>query len=256
MEQLVQGGVLSGMPQIYAKLAAASYDRAKSADNIDSFVCDRSFGQANSSVYVNNDLKEVVYAIRGTNPKNPEDLLNDAAIMVGAITKTRRFKELSQRFADIYKKYTGYKIVLVGHSLGGELCRNILLQYPQYIDSAHVFNSGSGVGVAVKSLLCKFKMSNECKIMKNKLHVYSVPGDVVSFLSMFLPGKKIVEQSNSNNPLDLHQQTNFTGGIINMGVKELRAMCKRKKIKGFSTMKRAQLIDALNKKPCNCGCSK
>jgi hypothetical protein len=245
----IKGGELNTNQLTYAKLASASYQKKQSPDNIDGYICDRGFGQANSSVYYNEDLKEVVYAIRGTNPKNPEDLLNDANILVGTITKTRRFKELSQRLGQIIKKYQGYRVVLVGHSLGGKLSQELLLKYPNYIDSAHVFNSGSGFDVAVKGLFCKFKETNECKIMKRKLHIYSVPGDVLSFMSRFLPHKTLTTETNSSfNPIDQHTMSNFTGsGIFSiLDLNDLRLIAKQKGIKGINKLSKAELINKLN----------
>ena len=243
------GGSLNTNQLTYAKLASASYQKKQSPDNIDGYICDRSFGQANSSVYFNEDLKEVVMCIRGTNPKNPDDLLNDANILIGNITKTRRFKELSQRLSQIIEKYQGYKVVLTGHSLGGKLSQELLLKYPNYIESAHVFNSGSGFDVAVKGLFCKFKETNECKVMKRKLHIYSVPGDPLSFLSRFLPHKTLTTETNTSvNPIDQHSMSNFTGsGIFNLlNLDDLKLIAKQKKISGINKLSKNELINKLH----------
>jgi hypothetical protein len=66
----LRGGELSGLPFTYAKLAAAAYEKAQSPTNVDDCYCDRTFGQANSSVYANPNTEEVVLAIRGTDPED------------------------------------------------------------------------------------------------------------------------------------------------------------------------------------------
>jgi hypothetical protein len=245
----IKGGELNTNQLTYAKLASSAYEKANSPNNIDGYICDRSFGQANSSVYYNEDLKEVVLSIRGTDKTNPEDLVNDANILVGSIPKTRRFNELRQRLAQIISKYKDYKVVLVGHSLGGRLSQELLLKYPNYIDSAHVFNSGSSLDVAVKGLFCKFRETNECRIMKQKLHIYSVPGDLLSFLSRYLPSKTLTTETNSSlNPIEQHTMANFTGsGIFSLlNLDDLKLIAKQKGIKSINKLSKDQLIEKLN----------
>ena len=245
----IKGGSLNTNQLTYAKLASSAYEKSNSPDDIDGYICDRSYGQANSSVYYNQDLKEVVLAIRGTKASNPEDLVNDANILVGNITKTKRFVELSQRLGQIIKQYVGYKVVVCGHSLGARLSQELLLKYPNYIDSAHIFNSGSSFDVAIKGLYLRLKKSTEYKIMRQKLHIYSVPGDPLSFLSRFLPNKTLTTETNTSlNPIDQHTMTNFTGsGIIKiLNLKDLRLIAKQKGLKGYHNLKKSELIKMLS----------
>ena len=58
----IKGGTLNTNQLTYAKLASSAYEKSNSPDDIDGYICDRSYGQANSSVYYNQDLKEVVLA--------------------------------------------------------------------------------------------------------------------------------------------------------------------------------------------------
>lgn len=198
------GGVLKGAAQIYARLAAAAYKKAKSDPEIDGFQVQRQYGQANSSVYFNPERNEVVLSIRGTAPTNPEDLALDAHILAGSsLTGTTRFKQLEQRLKELVSAFPGARIILTGHSLGGSLARALLLKHHKLITMAHVYNMGSGLGELVSGLVSKFKNSNEARIQKAKLRIYQVPGDLISFISRLLPGKIVTERV-EGGPLAKH----------------------------------------------------
>jgi hypothetical protein len=85
--------------------------------------------------------------------------------MVGALTTTKRFNQLNSRLREIHQRYGRYTIVPCGHSLAGELSRQLLLKNSNIVSAAYVFNSGSGLGVAADALKCRLKMSSACKIM-------------------------------------------------------------------------------------------
>ena len=236
-----EGGTLFGDKLTYAKLAAASYKKSKSPIDIDGYMCDRSYEQTNSSVYINEQKIECVLSCRGTDPRSKEDIMLDAMILISDITLSDRFKQLCERMESLFRKYDNYRIVVTGHSKGAELSRSLLLKFPNRIAECYIFNSGAGFGVLVKGIMCKFKFSNECRIMKDKLHIYTVPGDVISFISNILPSSnKTIEKNKSFNPLDLHKMDNFTGKGMN--IKQLKHLCKSKKIRGFSKLKKHELI--------------
>jgi hypothetical protein len=46
--------------------------------------------------------------------------------------------------------------------------------------------------------------------MKQKLHIFQVPGDAISFASRFLTGKKAIEKVKGSNPLAKHSIDAFT----------------------------------------------
>jgi pimeloyl-ACP methyl ester carboxylesterase len=70
--------------------------------------------------------------------KRPEDLAADAAMMVEALTTTKRFHQLNARLCEIHQRYGMYTIVLCGHSLAGELSRQLLLKNPNLVSAACV----------------------------------------------------------------------------------------------------------------------
>lgn len=275
----MKGGQLTQEERIYAKLASAAYLK-DAAPDFEAFQRDRSYGAANSLVYVNDGAREVVLAIRGTQPRNPQDLLSDVEIarlksgLTNGLQNTTRFKQLSDRVLDISRKYSGYKLVLVGHSLGGELARVLLLRHPKLVSAVYSFNPGTGFGQVLRGLAGKMINSKENQIMKQKLHIFRVGGDPISFMSALLPSKKNQgERAVSRvNLLANHTIANFTGAInasepnsepksepqgeseLNPAVtggnlkyisnKKLRELLRKKGVKGrLSSMSKKQLLE-------------
>lgn len=196
------------MSKVYAELAAASYDRAKSPQSIDSFECDRRYGQANSSVYVSPDT--VALCIRGTNPKNPEDLLSDVAIVTGSLRHSRRYKEISARFKQIIKDFPNLRKIVIGHSLGGSLASQLLVDYEKYIDSIYIFNPGAVPIDIIKGLKTKLFAALGIKFykkLKRKTHLFYVKGDIISFLTKFSAGKH--NNIDSTRGIAAHSLDNF-----------------------------------------------
>lgn len=191
------------MKSVYAELAKQSYERHASADTVGNFVCDKRYGQANSSVYVNQGDKRVAYVIRGTNPTNPEDLLSDAAVLVGKIQHTRRYREIRRRFLQLQKDFPGYKIDAIGHSLGGSLALALLEEYPYEVDGIYIYNPGAGFGTTLKGLKNRFLSfigKKKYKTIRNKTHIYHTKGDPISLLSHAIDGHIEVNEADGSNP--------------------------------------------------------
>lgn len=75
------------------------------------------------SVFINESQKEICIAHRGTKPTDVRDLKADLDIGLGTDLTTKRFQKAISKDAKVKEKYKplGYKIVVVGHSLGGKL---------------------------------------------------------------------------------------------------------------------------------------
>ena len=197
---------LNSRDKVMAKMTASSYLKHKSPDNINGYTLNRDYGQANSSVFVNNVNKEVVLSIRGTVLTNPEDIYNDIFLFYGKLKQTTRYKELEDRVNKILNEYKEYKITVVGHSLGGSLSLLLLQSNPKIFHEVHIFNPG----VSTRSLI-KYWSSNifnpNIKLILRKLHVHTVFGDVISFLSLFLGGN--LTTIFDNETLNFHTISNF-----------------------------------------------
>ena len=119
----------------YAKFAESSYsminDGIKSRDERKLATKDTlppdwdllSGSTSKRSVFINEKEKEIVIAHRGTNVKDARDIKADLTIAAGTALSTARFKKAIDQDAKTKAKYKplGYKIVIVGHSLGGML---------------------------------------------------------------------------------------------------------------------------------------
>jgi hypothetical protein len=97
--------------------------------------------------YVNADRKTIFLGVRGTD-KDIKDLAEDAVIIAQDLgVRDIQFKQLSVRLSMLKEKistlrriYSGYSIVLVGHSLGGRLSKEVSRGDPSI--RSITFNSG------------------------------------------------------------------------------------------------------------------
>jgi hypothetical protein len=70
----------------------------------------------------------IIFAVRGTNPKNPLDIINDLLIATGTtrLAPVSRYTEVEKVFKTLPKEK---KITLTGHSLGADVARRIGEKY-------------------------------------------------------------------------------------------------------------------------------
>lgn len=68
-------------------------------------------------VWVNDDTKQIVFAVRGT--QGETDIKTDIKLAISKETETQRYKVARNALLQVLKEYPDYKIVLTGHSLGG-----------------------------------------------------------------------------------------------------------------------------------------
>lgn len=199
---------------LYSEMAYEAYNKNNSKIVIDEFTKDPNFSQVNCVVYVSNDT--VVLAIRGTNPKSSEDIFTDIALALNKLKITPRyrqindvFKKLTEKYKYIGKSLLSYKFIAVGHSLGGSLALQLLLDNPNKLDAIHIFNAGGAPADIQRGLVMKigkFLGVKYYKTISKKIHIYRVTGDLISFTNRFLDGNYYDIQSNS---FDRHGLTNF-----------------------------------------------
>jgi hypothetical protein len=164
---------------------------------------------ANSVVYINPQSRTIIMAIRGTNPKNFSDLGADALILVNQLSNGNRYQALEKRLHDLHRQYgKSYKIILTGHSLGGALARELLINNTSKIHQIHIYNSGTApsqvLGNITHSLFAMFGVK-KYKELRRKTHVYRIRFDPISFLSFTQPGKHHTEMGS----LNAHAMDNF-----------------------------------------------
>lgn len=199
---------------LYSEMALESYNKTKSKMVIADFTKDTTFNQQNCLVYVSNDT--IILTVRGTDPKNTEDIFTDIALALNKLKYTSRYREINSIFKKVFSKYKyigksliPYKFIATGHSLGGSLCLQLLIDNPNKLSSIHIFNAGGNVSDIKKGLtmkLGKFLGINYYKNISKKINIYRVTGDLISFTNRFLEGNYYDIPSNS---LDRHGMSNF-----------------------------------------------
>lgn len=208
---------LTGDAALYGKMANESYKRTDAADTIDGFSKEKEFSQINAVIYTNIQTRTIIMAIRGTNLSNPSDLLTDVSVLTGTLKASKRYKDISDLFNKVYAKYgkyigkslLAYKYIIVGHSLGGSLALQLLMDNVDKIDSIYIFNVGSSVDQLRKGLatkIGKFLGVNYYKKISKKINIYRVSGDPVSLTSRFLNGSYTEVESSK---VDRHGMSNF-----------------------------------------------
>lgn len=94
---------------------------------------------ATTDAYVNDATKTIVIGLRGTNPKDLNDLLADIRTVTSRLATTTRYKYDKSFVEKIIKEFPGYSIFLAGHSLGGAMATQLKRDFPQ-IKTAVEFN--------------------------------------------------------------------------------------------------------------------
>jgi hypothetical protein len=104
---------------------------------------DTALSTQQNKVFVQPESKKVVFTTAGTNPYSPRDIATDAYLAFlgrAGLTQTSRYKESKAVLEKAREKYSGYKKVLAGHSLGKTIVSNLANPNEQ----VKGFGSGSG----------------------------------------------------------------------------------------------------------------
>ena len=136
----MRGGSL--IPKELKDFLTASYVE-NAPEQIDGYTLDKKMSNLFGKVYVNQDLKKVVVAFRGTGEAS--DWANNGiwGISGTAYKLTSRFKTAKQMNDAAKRKYKGYQFELIGHSQAGilvnDLCskadKNCISLNPAYKDA-------------------------------------------------------------------------------------------------------------------------
>jgi len=199
---------------LYATMCMESYKQKKADFVVGQYNKDSSFNEQNCVVYASFDT--VVLAIRGTDPKNSKDIFTDIMLALNKLKYTKRYSEIKNIFKQVTNKYqhigkslVPYKYIVTGHSLGGSLALQLLVDNPKIIESIHIFNAGSSPADIKKGLTMKlgsFLGIGFYKTISRKINIYRVTGDLISLASRFLNGNYYDIPSSS---FDRHGMNNF-----------------------------------------------
>lgn len=140
---------------------------------------------------INDKDSEIVMSIRGTDLTKLQDgdLITDAYLVFGYEKSRKHYKDCYANLKNIIKMYKKYKIVLVGASLGGRLCINLLdSDLGNKIDIVHVYNAATSLSHLYQGADClKEKIpKNKTKLCRNrlKLYIHVVNKDPIGILSL------------------------------------------------------------------------
>ena len=142
--------------------------------------------------YINKKNKTIVMSIRGTDLTRLDesmDVYTDALILIGQEKERPCYKCAYNNLRKIYKQYPEYKVVLVGHSLGGRLAIDLLdSRLGKKLSAVHGFNIATGPVNLYDSADCHMtnipsKKKEFCEKRK-KLHIHLVNKDPISILSI------------------------------------------------------------------------
>jgi hypothetical protein len=73
----------------------------------------------------NPDEKKLLYVVNGTQPTRPADILTDVNLALGRLKQTKRYQSDKRDYDKAKAKYENDKIVIAGHSLGGNIASKL-----------------------------------------------------------------------------------------------------------------------------------
>ena len=204
------------MEKTYAKLAQAAY-RAEPMHDIDGYRLVINYSNDRVKVYTKD--QELVFSVRGTDIRNINDIVADVGVFYNRLSEDRVYKSIKSQLEFLLSQKIVRKYTLVGHSLGGSIVTELLLEFPDQIDAVYTFNSGIGYYKFIENIKNKLKClldkySRDCmelEIIKKKLHVYITGSDPISLLNISTPGKVNFVKPVTGN---VHSISNFVGGLL------------------------------------------
>lgn len=148
---------------LYRVLKSSYGDRSvqREALKTEGYILDEDLSSHNQQVYYKPEERKLVYAVTGTH--NLSDVGTDAALLVGSLKSTRRFKEADRVYKQAQQKYEPEKTTVVGHSLGGTIASEVASDKDRII----TYNKGAFI---------------KTKTRKNE-ETYHTFGDPISMLS-------------------------------------------------------------------------
>ena len=183
----------------YSRIANASYyfknqAKVKKSFNempeLSGFVLDKLLSNHEASVFVNEYSKEVVVCYRGTS--SLKDVGTDLMVLTSTTNLSYRVRSSLKLMERVLRRYTRYKVVTTGHSLGGMLSRIVG-------NTFHLENHNFNPAESVHGM---FQRQNEMTFN------YRTSYDSVSVLSKNTE-RVMTRIGNEKNILSVHQLDNF-----------------------------------------------
>ena len=200
--------------KFYANLSAEAYKGKDRKMEYEGYLHDNQLSDSRHGIYVNPNKNHIILAVRGTRTDlsldSQEDLIDSdlGGIVFSDITATKRYRQAQDKLRQAQEKYKSSKVDLTGHSLGGRVVEELAAR-EKNVNESHSFNPGSFVKNALKDVECSVSKSTQCKNRKNKIHRYTVQGDLLSITSHSGKGVKQHIHLKPKKGLDPHTIKNF-----------------------------------------------
>ena len=195
-----KGSGQSGTGLIHAKIAEAVYKNPNDRTAIDKY----KYMGGDDERAIFESPSEIILGLRGTS--NRSDVATDAALAIGRLTSTKRYKRDKRFLKNLIKKNTK-KIILAGHSLAGSIVSELSREFNLEV---WAYNAGFGPREAARAKIDKVaciikKKGKRCKKTKLINHERTI-GDPVSILGKSHPGIKTIMPK----ILNTHSISNWT----------------------------------------------
>ena len=168
----------------YANLAKEAYQNVRNRKDFLNYKYLENESSENLATYINDEKKELSFAIPGTSKAG--DLLMDTAIAIASaplLGFDGRYEAINNKIKEVKNKYEDYSVSITGHSAGGSLANYLGVDNPDY--AINTFNMAQGLPFLTNTIKCKLGLGN-CDNINN----FRIVGDWASGLSeSFSPGK-------------------------------------------------------------------
>lgn len=156
--------------------------------------------------FKNKDDGSIAVSVKGTDIRNPKDLISDIKLGLGFGHLDKQFQGRKKQIKEIYKKHPDADKYITGHSLGGSIVSSAMANSKSIRDNtkkAHLFNTG--YTPSFHSELSKKLSKDDTKELKNKIIQHHVVGDLISgYLGSKRIGKLKKYKIDSINPIAKH----------------------------------------------------
>ena len=168
----------------YANLAKEAYQNVRGRKDFLNYKYLQNESSENLATYINDEKKELSFAIPGTSKAG--DLIMDTSIAIASaplLGFDGRYEAINNKINEVKNKYDDYSVSITGHSAGGSLANYLGVDNPDY--AINTFNMAQGLPFLTNTIKCKLGLGN-CDNINN----FRIIGDWASGLSeSFSPGK-------------------------------------------------------------------
>ncbi len=161
--------------------------------------------------YKHRDTGDNYYSIKGTNPRQPKDIVSDIKLGLGVSREDKQFVRRTNQLKKLYAKNEGNNY-LIGHSLGGSIGTSALANSKTIRDrTKRAIFYNTGYTPAFHKELTSGMTPKVAKELNKKITHHHATGDPISAsLNKSSVGRVKTYSNSLINPLDKHSIKFFT----------------------------------------------